>query len=132
MEQRGSGLGRMKAAMLDHGLDVPEFDSVDGYFQLTLRGPAEDLERLQIPPEAAKGGIPPSIADRLNERQCAILERIAREGNVTSGWCRNTFGVSYDTANRDLIELIGMGLVVRVGKGRSTRYVLKSGDRSDA
>ena len=34
--------------------------------------------------------------------------------------------------NADLIELIGMGLVVRVGKGRSTRYVLKAGDRSDA
>ncbi|MEJ2746006.1 MAG: ATP-binding protein, partial [bacterium] len=36
MEQRGSGLGRIKSLMLDHGLDAPEFDIADGYFQLTL------------------------------------------------------------------------------------------------
>lgn len=32
MEQRGSGFSRMKSTMLDHGLDAPEFDMVDGYY----------------------------------------------------------------------------------------------------
>jgi len=44
MEQRGSGLARMKAAMLDHGLDAPEFAMVDGYFQVVLPGPKDDLD----------------------------------------------------------------------------------------
>ena len=131
MEQRGSGLGRMKAAMLDHGLEAPEFDIVDGYFQVTLHGPAEDLERLQMPKDAARVGIPLSVAENLNDRQRGILEQIAKKGDVTSGWCRKAFNVTYDTANRDLSELLGMGLIKRVGKGRSTRYVPQAGNRSD-
>lgn len=41
---------------------------------------------------------------------------------VTSGWCRKEFVVTYDTANRDLLELVESGLLVRVGKGRGTRF----------
>jgi len=31
MEQRGSGLARMKAAMLDHGLDAPQLDGFTAF-----------------------------------------------------------------------------------------------------
>ena len=83
-------------------------------------------------PQPSKPESATSVEVQLKRHKRQIMIRMRREGMVTSRWCRNTFGVSYDTANRDLIELIGMGLVVRVGKGRSTRYVLKAGDRSDA
>ena len=49
------------------------------------------------------------------------------EGSVTSGWCKEQFNVVYDTANRDLIELVDWDILERQGKGRSTRYVLKGG-----
>jgi hypothetical protein len=29
-----------------------------------------------------------------------------RQGAVTSGWCRKTFDVTYDSANRDLLDLV--------------------------
>lgn len=58
----------------------------------------------------------------INERQRAILEHVGRTGSVTSGWCRTTFGVTYDTANRDLNGMVEIGLLKRTGAGRSTAY----------
>jgi len=46
------------------------------------------------------------------------------EGSVTSGWCRDEFGITYDTAVRDLNGLCQLAVLVRRGKGRSTHYVL--------
>jgi hypothetical protein len=60
---------------------------------------------------------------RLNDRQKRILSHVSETGSVTSGWCRNILGVAYDTANRDLRELIKLGLLRRTGAGRSTIYV---------
>jgi uncharacterized protein len=67
------------------------------------------------------------------EQSSLLALAVQREGiaDVTSGWCRKAFSVTYDTANRDLAELLGMGLVRRIGKGRSTRYVPRAGERSD-
>jgi predicted HTH transcriptional regulator len=127
MEQRGSGLGRMKAAMLDHGLDVPEFDSEDGYFQLTLRGPAEDLERLRIPPSKDAGFISPAVEHTLNERQKKMIALLIQGQELTSRKCQELFGISGPTAAADFQTLMEAGLARKVGKGRSTRYVLDSG-----
>jgi len=49
---------------------------------------------------------------------------VQREGMVTSGWCRDTFGVTYNTAYRDLSGLVDKGLLVQRGQGRATRYEL--------
>jgi len=54
------------------------------------------------------------------------MVRAQTESAVTSGWCRKTFGVTYDTALRDLSALVEMGLLTRVGEGRTTRYELKT------
>ena len=125
MEQRGSGLGRMKAAMLDHGLDAPELDIVERYFQLTLRGPGEDVKRLRITAEKAIRTIPPSVEENLNERQKRIVVQVLREGSVSTSWCIKTLKVVRDTARRDFNDLMSMGILQRVGKGRRTKYVLK-------
>lgn len=126
MEQRGSGLGRMKSAMLDHGLDAPEFEIVDGYFQVTLRGPADDLNRLRITPDRAVGAIPPSLEATLNKRQKKIIAQILSEGYVTTSWCIQNLKIVKDTARRDFNDLISKGVLDRVGQGRRTRYVMKT------
>ncbi len=40
--------------------------------------------------------------------------------------CRNTFGVTYNTAYRDLSDLVERGLLVQRGKGRATRYEINT------
>jgi len=81
--------------------------------------------RLRVPHDAA-GVVTPAVEAQLNDRQKKIMLEVQQSGFVTSGWCRQTFEVTYDTANRDLIDLAKRGLVVREGRGRSTRYKLKT------
>jgi predicted HTH transcriptional regulator len=125
MEQRGTGFERIRAAMLDHGLDQHKLDQQDGYFKVILPGPDGKYDRLRVPADA-RGFVPPSVGASLNERQKRIMLRTQAQGVVTSGWCKKTFGVTYDTAYRDLTNLVMLGLLVQQGKGRATRYVLNT------
>ena len=124
MDQRGSGIGRMKAAMLDHGLDEPVYDLTQGYFRVTLKGPGDDLSRLRVP-EGVSAGIPPALADQLTERQILILEQAVKEGKVTTNWVVSNLDVSKVTAVRDLKGLCDLGLLEVMGKGRGAHYVPK-------
>jgi len=54
------------------------------------------------------------------------LKHVLETGEVTSGWCKNEFGVVYDTTYRDLSELVDLGILEKKGKGRGTKYVLKN------
>jgi len=121
MEQRGSGFARMRDAMLNHGLDAPLYAQQDGYFVATFHGPNGNYEGLKIP-EGAVGFITPAVEAQLNERQKKIMVQVQREGTVTSGWCRKTFDVTYDTANRDLLDLVERKLLIKAGKGRATHF----------
>jgi predicted HTH transcriptional regulator len=125
MEQRGSGFARMTDAMLNHGLDAPKISQEDGFFVVTLAGPAGNYDRLKVP-LGVTGAITPAVEALLNKRQRAILLHVQKSGAVTSGWCRKRFGVAYLTVNRDLVALVDLNLLQPVGRGRSTRYVLRS------
>jgi predicted HTH transcriptional regulator len=125
MEQRGTGFARMRDAMLNHGLDEPKIDQQDGFFVVTLPGPAGNYERIQTPANAS-GLITPAVEAVLNERQKKILIEVQKTGAVTSGWCRKNIPVVYDTIRRDLLGLVELGLLQSEGKGRSTRYVMKA------
>jgi len=124
MDQRGSGLGRMKKFMLNHGLQPPVYDLKDGYFRVTLIGPGEDLNQLKIP-KNTPAVVSASVEATMNERQKKILNHVYQNGDVTSGWCKKTFGVTYNTAYRDLSSLVEMQLLIQTGKGRSTRYIVR-------
>ena len=123
MEQRGTGFERIRAAMLDHGLDAHQLDQRDGYFKVILPGPDGKYDRLRVPADA-RGFVPPSVEEALNERQKRIMVEVQTQGTVTSGWCRKEFRVTYDTTYRDLTDLVNRGLLVQQGKGRATRYGL--------
>jgi ATP-dependent DNA helicase RecG len=127
MEQRGTGFARMRDAMLDHGLDEPKIEQQDGFFVVTLFGPAGNFERIKTP-AITSGPVTPAIEAQLNDRQKCILARVMVEGMVTRGWCVSEFGVANDTAGRDLKGLTSLGLLEPVGKGRAVRYVVKSTD----
>jgi ATP-dependent DNA helicase RecG len=126
MEQRGTGFERIRTAMVDHGLNAHQLDMRDGYFKVILPGPNGDYARLRVPADA-RGFVPPSVEATLNERQKRIMVRVQTEGMVTSGWCRKTFGVAYQSVYRDLTGLVKAGLLAPTGSGRSARYVIGGG-----
>lgn len=125
MEQRGSGLARMKAAMLDHGLAAPVLDIVDGYFQVTLLGPGDDIDRLRITSNKVTSLISPSIQEQLNDRQRQMVTLLVQGERLTSRRCEQEFGITRDTANRDFRLLCGLGIAKPIGEGRSRHYVYK-------
>ena len=114
----------MRDAMLDHGLDKPSLGMNTGYFQVTLPGPKDDLDRLRVPVYAVGQMIPPSIEEQLNGRQREIVALLAEGEEMTSRRCVELFGITRDTATRDFSMLINLGLAEKRGAGRSTRYVL--------
>ena len=131
MEQRGSGFARMREAMLNHGLAEPAITQQDGYFVVTLPGPAGDFDRIQTP-TAAAGPVTPALEALLNDRQRRILAQVLAAGTVTRAWCVAEFSVAKDTAGRDLKGLTELGLLQSQGQGRAVRYVLSAGKPPDA
>lgn len=123
MEEMGTGVLRMRQAMLDHGLKPPEYALTDKCFVVIFRGPGGNLGRLRMP--SISDHPSRAVEERLNSRQKKILAEVARHGFVSSGWCRKHLSVAYDTIRRDLIGLMNMGMLESRGKGRSTRYVAK-------
>ncbi len=126
IEERGSGFRRMRDQMIDHGLEDFLLGEDTGYFQITFKGPGNNISRLRIPETAKKKTVAPSIEEKLNKREKQIITQVLKEGFVTSGWCRKRFNIAYDTAQRDLSELVEFGILEQVGHGRSTKYVTKS------
>jgi hypothetical protein len=61
---------------------------------------------------------------QLNLRQLKVLKYLLKNESLDARTLKKVFRVSEITASRDLAYLTMMKLVVRVGRGRSTRYLL--------
>ena len=98
----------------------------DGYFQVILTGPGDDLKRLRIPEKSRSTDFEPSIESQLNNRQKEIVRYALKTGSVTRIWCMTTFKIGHDVAHKDLSRLSSLGLLEQKGKGRATRYEPKN------
>jgi predicted HTH transcriptional regulator len=127
IEERGSGFRRMRDQMLDHGLEQPAIGTNTGYFEVTFPGPADDIDRIRVPETRLL--VTPAVEARLTDRQKRIMGHVLDAGFVTTGWCMESLGVARDTAHRDLVGLVELGLFSRTGSGRSAKYVLAENDR---
>lgn len=125
MEQRGSGFARMRDAMLNHGLDAPKLSQEDGYFVVTLPGPAGNYDRLTVP-AGVTGPITPAVVEQLNERQRDMVRRLSSGEVLTSRECRKLYALSPQAVYKDFQKLIELGIADQMGSGRTTRYVLHS------
>lgn len=122
IEERGSGFRRMTDQMLNHGLDQPLLGTDTGYFQVTFPGPGENVERIRVPEKHLM--VTPPVEAQLNERQRKMLLLLVQGEELTSRKCETLFSITRETANQDFSLLLEMGLLRKVGRGRSTRYVL--------
>jgi len=118
MEERGTGILRMKAAMLQHGLDEPKLAIEDDYFVVTLPGPGDNLDRIRVPASTKDSRI-----SQLSDRQVRIAEEAIMSGFVTTHWCTVALVVTRDTAVRDLASMCELGILEKTGTGRGTKYV---------
>jgi predicted HTH transcriptional regulator len=124
IEERGSGFRRMKDGMLNHGLDQPRLATDTGYFQVIFPGPADNLDRLRVPPSATGRLVTPAVEAKLNERQRKMVALLVEGEELTSRRCEKEFGITRETATKDFELLMDLGIVERKGAGRSTRYVI--------
>lgn len=122
MEQRGTGFARMRDAMLNHGLEEPHIAQQDGFFVVTLPGPAGNLDRIRTP-ENAGGLVTPAVEAQLNERQRRMVALLVSGERLTSRRCESEFGVTRDTATRDFALLLKLGIAEKLGRGRSVQYL---------
>jgi len=60
----------------------------------------------------------------LTGRQMEIVEHIIEKGNITNRDIRKMFNISNRAAMDEISKLIGMEVLKKVGKGRSTKYEL--------
>ena len=55
MEERDTGIQRMRDVMLDHGLGQPSISVVDNEVIVTLKGSGDNLDRIRIPDKYKSG-----------------------------------------------------------------------------
>jgi ATP-dependent DNA helicase RecG len=119
IERWNTGVERMRRQMREHGLPEPVFEEVGQTFRVTFYGPGDGI--LDLIPEE---GVTNLQELGLNERQVEALRVMVNEDRpITNREYCELFDVSTATATRDLGELVDVGQVRRIGKGRSTRYV---------
>lgn len=126
MEQRGSGILRMRQTMIEHGLAVPHYSYQDGYFTVTLKGPGSDLACLKIP---LTKDVSVEKESLLPARQKQIAKWLAQGEVITNQMCQKRLKISKVTAMNDLKALVKAGFAEQIGRGRSVRYAYKAGKR---
>ncbi len=115
IERLGTGIRRIAVAMEAHALPRPRFEEIGSEFRVTLMGPGEQfMTEIQARP---------AWTLELNERQVEAMLYLNSHGRITNREYQALADVSYDTAHRDLSELLERNLIRREGKGRSTHYL---------
>lgn len=111
IEKAGSGTQRMIELCLAAGLPEPQFEQRSGSFVITIW-------RDWLTDEAM-------IRFDLNDRQRQAIAIVKTQGRITNREYRQRTGVVIRSASRDLEDLVGKGILNKVGTtGRNTFYTL--------
>jgi len=109
IEQWGTGTQRIIRTCLDYGLNEPLFELKSENLVVTLK----------------KYKISDEDIGKLNERQLKAIEHLLIEGKITNKEYRDINpDIERTTAYRDLKDLINRGLILQIGQGIKTYYVL--------
>ena len=118
IERLGYGLNRVVSLMRQAGLRPPRFEESGGTFKVTLWGESGDPH----PPVDLSA----YVAAGLNPRQQMALEYLARQRRISSREFQELCpDVHAETLRRDLADLVGRGILLKVGDKRATYYILK-------
>lgn len=115
MEERGSGIGRMRDQLVAAGVGEPVFNFDVGYFVLTIYGQGEGWENIRVSDE---------LLTELDANARRIIEFVQHNGRITSQECAELLATSQRYAREVLRGLREAGLVEKRGASSSTYYVL--------
>jgi ATP-dependent DNA helicase RecG len=93
-------------------LKRPRIEVTEGFFTIIFSGPKR--------PEII---IPETV--ELNERQKKALEYIQNIGTITRQEYEKVNNVPERTANYDLKSMLKKGILLKIGKARLVKYVIK-------
>jgi len=119
MEKYGTGIGKMKNWMKEHGLEPPIISQPGNFFRITFSGPGDKiLDLVSNIPEDRKTDL-----SHLKERQVKALELIYNENKkISRKEYAQKFNISIRSAQRDLRQLVKENFIVQEGLGRSVKY----------
>lgn len=119
MEAFGTGIGRMRLQMRDHGLGEPVLEIKKQFFKVTFLGPKEDILKLVKPErtDLRKQG--------LNDRQIKALAYAFDKHMISHKEYCQLFEVNNFTAFKELKEMVDKGFLKQQGKGLDSNYELQ-------
>jgi ATP-dependent DNA helicase RecG len=121
MEKEGTGLGRIKQKISEHGLPNPKIEVGEKTFKITFYNQRKQPKKLLNSPYKILRD-----ATDLNERQTKFLENIQKYKvkSINRSEYMKLFNIHEKTASRDLNDLVQRGLFQKSGIKRGTRYTL--------
>jgi ATP-dependent DNA helicase RecG len=115
IEEKGSGLARMRDSMVAHGLRPPLFDFADGYFMVTLPGYEQGWSTVRVAP---------GLLAKLDRQQQRIVDLVMTRGRLAAGECAKELKVDVATARRHLRKLVDSGVLESRGSGPRLAYYM--------
>jgi ATP-dependent DNA helicase RecG len=118
VEKLGYGLDRVVSLMHESSLSAPKFEEVARTFRVTIFS-------------SLREGISPQEINRyqhldLNPRQVMALKYLDTHPRITNREYKDLCPqVHAETLRRDLADLVGRGLLIKIGDKRATYYILK-------
>lgn len=124
MERFGTGIGKMKKLMKEHGLSVPAFEEEGDFFVVRFYGPGDKI--LDLVPSIPEERQTDLKKLGLNERQIEALRLMMNAGKTfTVVSYIERFGVTDKTARTDLKKLTTQNLVIKTGQTKGAYFHTK-------
>ncbi len=119
MERFGTGIGKMKKLMKEHGLSAPELSEEGDFFVVKFYGPGDKI--LDLVPSIPANRM--TDLSHLNKRQVEALTLIYNKGKAISRKdYAERFNTSIRSAQRDLRQLLAEQHIIQEGSGRAVKY----------
>lgn len=126
VERLGYGLDRVVAAMEQAGLPPPHFEEIARSFRVTLYNEVDNLRREHLRVDQELAEMAAFLKLGLNSRQKKALAYLLRHERITNHEFQELCPkVHVETLRRDLVELVLLGLLIKIGDKRATYYILK-------